>query len=194
MKALLIIGSPRENSICQKTAQTAINIISKNYGSLESETINLYDLGLHEFSKNYMIEYFSEPKPKTESDEKQEKIRENLLKKFVSNDIVVISIPKYNFSYPIPVKAFIDTLYKYKVTYDPSLPKGEKGLLKQKKELIVITTAGDDNSNTESGLEKSIFEAFEYLSLDKSLKIIPFSNIYALSEEEIEEILIKKLT
>ncbi len=195
MKAILVNGSPRlEGSIGKKISEKILDdFLSKKYEIEDITHIDLYATDLADFSQPYMENFYSEDKPKTEGDILQENVRDCLYQHFVNAEIVVISIPKYNFSYPTTVKAYIDTLYNYKKSYDPDLPEGKKGLLEPKKELIVVTTAGDANTSLDTGLEKSIFEAFEYLNLDSTLTIIPVANVHELSDENLNELLNKTL-
>lgn len=190
MKAILFNGSPRKESISKKIALEFLNnLLPKKYDIDEQEIIDLYSAGLYDYSREYMNDFYSEDKVKTDADIKQEEIRGELLDKFIHADLVIINTPKYNFSYPATVKCFIDTLYRPNVTYDTKRQHGDKGLLMPKKEIVVIVTSGDKDQTLDSGLETSIREAFEYLNLDENLTIIPVPEIHKKSPEIITKLL-----
>lgn len=74
------------------------------------EKLNLWDLGLKEFSKEYMQDFYNPNKFRTNEDIKQELIRKEILNNFIESNIVVINIPMYNFSYPT-MQNYLSILY-----------------------------------------------------------------------------------
>lgn len=181
MKLLQIICSPREESIGAKVSNQFI----KRYEGAQVETINVFDLGLLPFSKGYMGNYYSPDKPKTEEDLNQEEIREALLQKFIDSDIIVISTPTYNFSYPVELKMFIDSIFIIGRTFDVNIEGPNKGLLEANKRIDVIITHGNPGEEVNPGFTQSIRQAFEYIGLDNNLGIADLFNIFGKSVEEL---------
>lgn len=181
MKLLQIICSPRKESIGAKVA----NQFLKRYEGADVETINVFDLGLVPFSKGYMGDYYSPTKVKTESDIYQEQLRDGLLQKFIEADILVISTPTYNFSYPVELKMFIDSIFIIGKTFDTSIEGPNKGLLEPNKRIDVIVTHGNPGEEENPGFTRSIIQAFEYIGLANNLGIADLFNIFAKSVEEL---------
>lgn len=180
MKLLLINGSPRLTESTGKKILTSVvkDYVHDKYEISSEELIDVFNIGLEKFSSQYMERYLDADKPKTENDIEQEKVRTNILNQFIEADIVIFNVPKYNFSYPVVMKMYIDTLYQRGITYDTKKPTGSKGMLAAKKEIIALVTNGDEDVSLEGGLERSIFDAFEYLNLEKELKIITIPDIH----------------
>lgn len=190
MKALLINGSPRDDkSIGYKINKELFNLLKTKYEISQVEELNIYDTDLADYSKEYMAEFYNKEKVLSFKDKYQQDIRQVLLDQFIHADIVIMSMPRYNFSYPTTVKAYIDMLYVPGVTYDTSRQHGDKGLLAPKKELIVITTSEDDDEHKETGLDLSIKEAFEYLGLHSTLTVIPVYSVHKVPPAQITKLL-----
>lgn len=190
MKTLIIQGSPRTESTGKAAAEILLNeFLSKKYDITETTRVELYKQGLQDYSQEYMNDFYNPNKDLSESDRSQEAIRSRLLDQFIENDIVIITMPKYNFSYPSTVKNYIDALFKIGKSYDTKRPLGDNGLLEAKTELIVIVTTGDPTAGLDKGLETSIREVFTYLNLDSTLKIIPIELVHGLSPEQVKEVI-----
>ncbi|MBN8827133.1 MAG: NAD(P)H-dependent oxidoreductase [Sphingobacteriia bacterium] len=71
---------------------------------------------------------------------------DEIINKFVNNDIVVIACPFYNFSYPGEMKNFFDAILLLGQTFTQHVENGitkYKGLMEGKKILTIYTAAGN---------------------------------------------------
>ncbi len=148
-------------------------------------TLNLFDLGLEELSKEYYASFF---KTKTKKDEEQLKIRDNILKEVMYCDKLVFNVPMWNISVPAYARMFLDALSIPGKTFQYKEDGRIQGLLKDIK-VILISTAGGYNHDKHS-LNLMIKELFELIGLD-DITIIP---LYGSARTNYDNILEGKKT
>lgn len=183
MKVLIVNGSPREEN---STGTLMANHLATKIENADITRINTFDLGLEAYSKGYMADFYNPNKIKTENDIKQDEIRMNLYKQFEEAEEVIISMPIYNFSYSEMMKMYVDALFQYQVSYDPSKPTGEKGLFTKNKNIRVIVTHGNDGYYGQASLSRTIRDMFEYAGLHYTTWIADFYSVHAKTPEELK--------
>ena len=139
-KVLRIISSPRgEASVSRKLGSEIVSKIKTRYpGSIVTE----WDLVKMTFPhlQEEQINLFFTPTESLTSE--QAKVLENsndAIAELQNTDIVVIDAPMYNFTVTSYLKAYLDHIVRYGITF-ATTPNGVEGLIKNKKVYVAISS------------------------------------------------------
>ncbi|MFV2058361.1 MAG: FMN-dependent NADH-azoreductase, partial [Thiohalomonadales bacterium] len=86
---------------------------------------------------NSTIEAFNTPLAQhTPAIKNASRLSETLIAEFQSADVILLSVPMYNFTIPSVLKAYIDHIVRIGFTFDYHAQKGLYGLLKNKHAIV----------------------------------------------------------
>jgi len=141
-KILHVISSPRgEESISIKLGNSITNQLLEAYpGSL----VKIEDLNANPYPHLYdeQITALRSPSDGHTAEQKElVKRSDKAIAELFDTDILVISLPLYNFGIPSPLKSWIDNVLRAGHTFSYT-SEGPRGLVKDKKVYIAIASGG----------------------------------------------------
>lgn len=142
MNILRIDSSPRsDNSVSRQLADVLQQKLEVNGGVVTSYrdlyTDPLVTLG----NEDRYTAYFTPAEAQSEAQKKAIVGSNKLAIEFAQADAYIIAAPMYNFSITAALKTYIDLISRAGISFN-YLPEGPKGLLKNKKAYIIISTGG----------------------------------------------------
>ncbi len=97
--------------------------------------------GLPFVDEAMVIAYNTPEGDRTPKQKETLQVSDQLVEELQSADVIVMGVPIYNFSVPAALKAYIDLVARAGLTFTYS-SEGPKGLLRDRKTYIVITSGG----------------------------------------------------
>jgi FMN-dependent NADH-azoreductase len=154
-KLIYIESSPRKKrSSSIEVAKIFLEIYQKNHPEDEILTIDLWNRDLPSFNGDTIDAKYAilHGQPPTEAQAKAWKLVVSLIEEFKSGDKYVFSLPMWNFSIPYKLKHYIDLLVQPGLTFKYTPEEGYKGLVTQKKILLIYSRGGAYGAET-GGME-----------------------------------------
>ncbi len=152
-KILHIISSPRTNGSASRTLGNAIE--EKLQDTYPAHTIATLDLLKNPFphlGEEQVDAWFIPSENRTPAQNAAVKRSDDAIAQLQESDIIVISVPIYNFGLPSALKAYIDHIARGGMTFRYS-ENGFEGLVKNKKAYVAVASG-------------SIFSEGDYQSYD----------------------------
>ncbi|MCK0142169.1 NAD(P)H-dependent oxidoreductase [Aliiroseovarius sp. F20344] len=137
MHILRVDSSTRsEDSISRKLAD---DVVAQHVGA----TITTRDLsnGIPHIDAGFSRATFTPPEARSDADKAALAVSDDIVAEVQAADLVVISMPVYNFSIPSTLKAWIDQLARVGVTFHYT-ENGPVGLLEGKRVIVVSASGG----------------------------------------------------
>jgi FMN-dependent NADH-azoreductase len=157
MKTLVVTYLPRSERSKTKKLVDAFVSQAKSKGA-QVETLDLIkhtpDMFLGENLMAYVLKYYAGEKLSA-AQQKMLDGMEKLARQFKSSDAVVVAYPMYNFSMPAVVKAYFDAVLLKGVTWDMD-SSGYRGMMGNKRALVLLTAGGDYSPPQMAGWEHAI--------------------------------------
>jgi len=146
MKNLLLIqSSPRgKDSISRQLTQELLEKIRAR----EEISVTERDLSAHplpHLQAEQLEAFFTPPDKRSPGLQLAVKLSDEVVSEFLRSDIVVLSVPMWNFSVPSVLKAWIDHVVRAGITFSYG-PEGVKGLVSSKI-VYVVSSSGSILSN-----------------------------------------------
>jgi FMN-dependent NADH-azoreductase len=95
---------------------------------------------------------------------------ERVVARFASADRIVLSVPMWNFNVPYVFKHYVDIVTQPTLTFSFSPETGYRGLLRDKRALVIYASSGDylpGTKNTRPDFQKPFVEAWlRFLGID----------------------------
>jgi FMN-dependent NADH-azoreductase len=159
-KLLAVLASPRgDYSISNKLTHQFVAEWQKNHTGGEVVTRDLTKTELPFVDMPWIAGAYTAPDQHTAEHKAALKISDTLIAELFAADHIVIGTPMYNFSTPANLKAWIDHLVRFNITFNASY----EGLVKGKKVTIIIASGSDytpgspmESYNAESAYLKQI--------------------------------------
>ena len=140
MKILRIDSSARyENSVSRQLVDELIEKLQKN--SDKDVIVRDTAKGLPFVDDAMVVAYNTPEEERTPEQKETLKLSNELVSELQSADTIVMGVPIYNFSVPASLKAYIDLVARAGLTFTYS-SDGPKGLLRDRKTYIIITSGG----------------------------------------------------
>ena len=127
--------------------------------------------------------------PENERNDQQKKmftLSDKLIEELKSADIIIISVPVYNFGPPATLKAWSDLTARVKSTFKYSKDGKQIGLLSDKKVYIVITSGGTKVNGSEDFLTPWLVHVLKFFGI-KDIEIIAADQMALDKEKSIQE-------
>ena len=158
----------KEGSTSRKLAQKLLQKIKKKddqliYRDLDDEM--LFISGLTESGMKIPVEQ------QTEDHKKMFELSDKLVIELKESDIIIISVPIYNFGPPATLKAWADLAARVKLTFKYSEDGDRIGLLEDKQVYLVITSGGTKIQGDEDFLTPWLIHMLNFFGI-KNIKII----------------------
>ncbi|EDX87524.1 NADPH-dependent FMN reductase, putative [Synechococcus sp. PCC 7335] len=140
MKILRIDSSARyENSVSRQLVDELIEKLQKD-SDTEVATRDVAK-GLPFVDEPMVVAYNTPEEDRTPEQKEILELSNQLVSELQSADVIVMGVPIYNFSVPAALKAYIDLVARAGLTFEYS-SQGPKGLLRDRKTYIIITSGG----------------------------------------------------
>lgn len=154
MKNILhIISSPRTKGSASRTLGTAIEEkIQEAYPEHTITTLDLLKDPFPHLGEEQVDSWFIPAEARTAEQNEAVKRSDDAIAQLHASDIIVISVPIYNFGIPSSLKAYIDHIARGGMTFRYS-ENGFEGLVKNKKAYIAVASG-------------SVFSEGDYQSYD----------------------------
>lgn len=154
MKNILhIISSPRTNGSASRTLGTAIEEkLQTAYPEHAITTLDLLKNPFPHLGEEQVDSWFIPAENRTPEQHEAVKRSDEAIEQLHASDIIVISVPIYNFGIPSALKAYIDHIARGGMTFRYS-ENGFEGLVKNKKAYIAVASG-------------SVFSEGDYQSYD----------------------------
>jgi FMN-dependent NADH-azoreductase len=154
MKNILhIISSPRTNGSASRTLGNAIEEkLQEAYPEHTITTLDLLKTPFPHLGEEQVDSWFIPVENRTPEQNEAVKRSDDAIEQLQASDIIVISVPIYNFGIPSALKAYIDHIVRGGMTFQYS-ESGFEGLVKNKKVYIAVASG-------------SIFSEGDYQSYD----------------------------
>lgn len=149
---LHIQASPRkQRSASLEVAEAFIQAYRERHPEARVETLDLWAIGLPEFDESAMAAKYAglSGTPRTEAQCQAWGVLEALAQQLFHADVLVLSVPLWNFSIPYKLKHFIDLVTQKDILFSFDPQSGFTGLLRGKK-AVVSYARGLDFSNDSS--------------------------------------------
>jgi FMN-dependent NADH-azoreductase len=175
-------ASPRGwRSFSYQIARAFLDRLSRRNPQFGLDTLDLFSADLPEFAApaaaaKYAVMSGQEPRDKAA--EAWKRVIE-VIGRFKSAEIVVISCPMWNFSIPYPLKHYIDVIVQPALTFSYSPDEGYKGLLTGRTAVLCLARGGRYPSGTEAGAMD-----MQKPYLEMVLRFIGFADIREVTMEE----------
>ena len=144
-KLLYIEASPRKTrSRCIEVSQVFLSEMQRNHPSVEVDKLDLWATELPSFDGDTIDAKYAilHGQPHTPDQAKAWKRVETVIERFKSADGYLISLPMWNFGVPYVLKHYIDVIVQPGLTFSYSPTEGYKGLVTNKKAVIVYARGG----------------------------------------------------
>jgi FMN-dependent NADH-azoreductase len=184
MKIYQIDSSARkEGSTSRLLAKKLLNKIKKPedqviYRDLDDEM--LFVSGLTESGMKIS------QKEQTEQHKKMFELSDKLVLELKESDVIIISVPIYNFGPPATLKAWSDLAARVKETFKYTDDGRRIGLLKDKQVYLVITSGGTKVNGKEDFLTPWLIHVLNFFGI-KKIKIIAADQMSLDYEKSIKE-------
>jgi FMN-dependent NADH-azoreductase len=152
-KLLYIEASPRKSrSRSIEVAQVYLSEMQKNHPSVEVDKLDLWTTELPTFDGDTVDAKYAilHGQPHTPDQVKAWKRVETVIDRFKSADGYLISLPMWNFGVPYVLKHFIDVIVQPGLTFSYSPAEGYKGLVTNKKAVVVYARGGAYGPGTDA--------------------------------------------
>jgi FMN-dependent NADH-azoreductase len=145
-KLLFIESSPRkELSDSSALAKGFLKELQKTKPDLEIDILDLWTTELPSFDDSIVGAKYSllqGGEPSSDQAKKWKAVTDQI-ERFASADIILISVPMWNFNVPYKLKHYIDVIVQPNYTIQPQkAPYDEWGLLSGKKAVVISTSGG----------------------------------------------------
>lgn len=153
---LYIESSPRkQRSASIEVSKVFIEEYKKSHPADEVVILDLWNMDLPPFDKDVIDSKYAvmEGKSFTQEQKTAWKAVENLIAEFKSADQYLISIPMWNFSIPYKLKHYIDLIVQPGYTFAYSKESGYKGLVTNKKIVLICARGGAYGADAEIDLQ-----------------------------------------
>ena len=141
MKLLRIDSSARRSSVTRTLTQRFVETWKEQHPAGQVIDRDLSATVLPLISDEWVEASHSEPSQWTPAHKQALSPSDTLVAGLLAADLVVIGAPMYNFSIPFPLKAWIDHIVRSGKTFSFG-PEGPKGLLPDKKVVVITSRAG----------------------------------------------------
>jgi FMN-dependent NADH-azoreductase len=144
-KLLYIEASPRKSrSKSIEVSQFFLSEIQRTHPSVEVDKLDLWTTELPAFDGDTADAKYAilHGQPQTPDQAKAWKRVETVIERFKSADGYLISLPMWNFGVPYVLKHFIDVIVQPGLTFSYSPAEGYKGLVTNRKAVIVYARGG----------------------------------------------------
>ena len=173
----------KEGSTSRKLAQKLLKKIKKKddqliYRDLDDEM--LFISGLTESGMKIPVEQ------QTEDHKKMFELSDKLVIELKESDIIIISVPIYNFGPPATLKAWADLAARVKLTFKNSEDGDRNGLLEDKQVYLVITSGGTKIQGDEDYLTPWLIHMLNFFGI-KNIKIIAADQMALDYEKSIKQ-------
>ncbi|MFV5699827.1 FMN-dependent NADH-azoreductase [Flavobacterium sp. ZT3R17] len=143
MKKILNITSSAkgENSFSSKLSTSIVEKLQTQYPDSSLQTLDLGKNPFPHLDEVHLAAFFTPENLQTDDDKETIKISNEAIKETMEADIIVISVPLYNFGIPSTLKSWIDHIARAGVTFTYT-ENGPEGLIKNKKVYLAIASGG----------------------------------------------------
>lgn len=154
MKNILhIISSPRTKDSASRTLGNAIEEkLQETYPEHSITTLDLLKTPFPHLGEEQVDAWFIPLENRTTEQNEAVKRSDDAIAQLMASDVIVISVPIYNFGIPSALKAYIDHIARGGMTFQYS-ENGFEGLVKNKKAYIAVASG-------------SVFSEGDYQSYD----------------------------
>lgn len=154
MKNVLhIISSPRTNGSASRTLGNAIEVkLQEAYPEHTITTLDLLKNPFPHLGEEQVDSWFTPAESRTPEQNAAVQRSDDAIAQLHASDVIIISVPIYNFGIPSALKAYIDHIARGGMTFRYS-ENGFEGLVKNKKAYIAVASG-------------SIFSEGDYQSYD----------------------------
>jgi len=125
-------------------------------------------------------------KEQTEQHKKMFELSDKLVLELKESDVIIISVPIYNFGPPATLKAWSDLAARVKETFKYTDDGRRIGLLKDKQVYLVITSGGTKVNGKEDFLTPWLIHVLNFFGI-KKIKIIAADQMSLDYEKSIKE-------
>ena len=122
----------------------------------------------------------------TEQHKKMFELSDKLVLELKESDVIIISVPIYNFGPPATLKAWSDLVARVKETFKYNKDGSRVGLLKDKQVYIVITSGGTKINSSEDFLTPWLIHVLNFFGI-KKIDIIAADQMAIDYERSIKE-------
>jgi FMN-dependent NADH-azoreductase len=137
---LVIESSPRgDYSISRNLTAKFVEAWQKNHADGKVVTRDLAKTDLPFVDLPWIMGAYTPGEQHSPEMKKALQVSDELIAELQAADHVVLGTSMYNFSTPAALKAYIDQVVRVNVTFSPSY----EGLLKNKKAVVIVASAGD---------------------------------------------------
>ena len=184
MKIYQIDSSARKKgSTSRALAKKLLNKIKKPgdevvYGDLDDEMI--FISGLTESGMKIP------ENEQTEQHKKMFELSDKLVLELKESDVIIISVPIYNFGPPATLKAWSDLVARVKETFKYNVDGSRVGLLKDKQVYLVITSGGTKIHSKEDFLTPWLIHVLNFFGI-KNIDIIAADQMALDYEKSIKK-------
>lgn len=147
MKRVLIINASVRDK--KSHSRKLTELFMENWQQKYPEDIFTFrEVGLNvvpPIDERWIASAFTNPKNRTEANQKGVRLSDELIKELKENDIYVIGSPMYNWSIPSGLKAYIDQIMRINETwrFRSGKPDGDYVGLLQDKRMFILSSRGD---------------------------------------------------
>lgn len=151
------------NILCVNSSARQLGSASRELGAQlinkfeQTGTVNICqrDLNndLHIIDEDFLKAAYTAPHKRSPSQVKKLKTSDMLVQELKICDVLVITLPMYNFNIPASLKIWQDLVMRNGQTFKAS-STGTKGLLRNKKAYVIITTGAVAHTSADYLLEK----------------------------------------
>ena len=176
--------SPRkQRSASKEVAQRFIERYRQNVPNTHVSTLDLWSLQLPEFDKEAMNAKYAglSGTPLTPSQQSAWRILEDLAAHLYRADVLVFSVPLWNFSIPYKLKHFIDLVSQKDILFSFDPERGLRGLLQGKQAVVAYARGMDFSAQSSTPAER--FD-FQKPYVEAWLEFIGVSDVHALIVEK----------
>jgi FMN-dependent NADH-azoreductase len=125
-------------------------------------------------------------KEQTEQHKKMFELSDKLVLELKESDVIIISVPIYNFGPPATLKAWSDLVARVKETFKYNADGSRVGLLQDKQVYLVITSGGTKINSKEDFLTPWLVHVLNFFGI-KNIDIIAADQMALDYEKSIKE-------
>ncbi len=164
-KILLIKSSTnKKESISNYLSEQLVQLVQNKKNSVQVVERDLSHDDIPHLSQEMISAFFYAGENPATTIMQTKSRSEQYITELKESDLIVLAIPMINFHIPSQLKAWIDQIFRAKITFKYT-ENGPVGLLENKKLVVVIASGGLHSANNHDFIEPYIRHAFNFIGI-----------------------------
>ena len=184
LRILEVTASGRvQDSVSRMLSKDLIDALAQRHGDVAITRRNLSE-GVTLVDESWIEANFTAPEDRSPAHQARLSESGKLVSELQNADVVVIGVPIYNFGVPAALKAWVDMIYRARLTFRYT-ENGPEGLLRGKKAYLVVASGGVLVDSPVDFATPYMRQALRFIGID-DVEVIAAEQLNSRAEEAID--------